>query len=398
MKKNINQVNKTFLIMLIFTGAIFSGTYIFASILPLDKLNHDKKPDGEIEKLEDEQEAINNTIEETKAQYQEQVQKYSKQEQELAFLQDKIANQLSVIEETEIKIRAKIVEVDEKKLEVENAQKEVDEHIVALRKRLRTMYKFGKTGYLQIILKSESLVNALTRLDRIRFLTEYDRDMLENLKLLKESLLIKQKSLELEQKELEDLKEEQIQQKEALELSYEQELVKKQNIFNNIEVLERQKEQLEAESRQIAETLRQMRIKRDYVGGTMAWPLDLKNNIITSFFGKRRSPIAGASTNHGAIDIAAPTGDNIYSALAGEVIASEHSYGYGNFVMVDHGGGIVTLYAHASERLVIVGDEVAKGEVIAKVGSTGISTGPHLHFEVRVNGSRVDPLDYVVAP
>ncbi len=396
--KFFNKRNKLFIISCLVLAVFLSSTVIFANIRNFDKLNHTKQPGGEIEKLEDEQEAIEKSIEETKKNYKKQVKLYSKQEQELAVLQDKISRQIDAIEETEVKIQNKIVEVEVKKEEVKNAQEEVDNHIVQLRKRLRTMYKFGKTGYLQIILRSESIVNALTRLDRIRFLTEYDKKMLEDLKLMKESLEIKQESLEKEQAELEVLREEQVQKKEALERSYQQAMIKKKNIASNMEKLKRQKKQLMAENRQIEETIRQMRIKRDYIGGKMGWPLDLRNRRITSFFGKRRAPVKGASTNHGAIDIAAPTGDNIYAALGGEVIASAYLYGYGNMVMIDHGGGIATLYAHATKRLVKKGQTVSKGEVIAKVGSTGFSTGPHLHFEVRVNGSRVDPLDYVVAP
>ncbi len=378
---------------------IFSTINIFAYFTNSDRIEHINKPDGnDIESLEEEKNQIELTMEENRRLYDEQVKLYSKGEQELAKLQYSISTQVQEIEKTQVSINEKIKEVNNKKAEVDAAQVKVDSQTVSLRKRLRTMYKFKKNGYLQIILKSDSLVNAMTKIDRIKILAEYDRNLLLELKLLKEKLEIMQKDLELEQKGLEDLKEEQINQKEELEKSYRQETAKKKLIYENMEVLQRQKEQLETESNKITQALKQMKLKREYVGGSMAWPLDLGNNYITSYFGPRQAPTAGASNNHGALDIAAPTGSNIYSPLDGVVIASHFSYAYGEMVMVDHGGGIVTLYAHASQRLVSTDENVSAGDVIAKVGSTGISTGPHLHFEVRVNGVRQNPLNYVNQP
>ncbi len=382
---------------------LFSGFYVFASVKTNDLFGEIKRPEEaeeekNLEDLQSEQSEIQNKIEETKAEYQEQVKLFSKQEQELADLQVEIMAQIELIEQTDIDIENKSEEVEAKKLEVNKARADVDNHISALRKRIRAMYKFGKTEYLQIILRSENIVNALTRLDRVRYIAEYDRNLLEELKFLQQHLEEKQAELEDEKKALQDLKETQTQQKEALEASYEQELVKKKQISENMEALERQKKQLEAESEKVAETIRQMKVKRVYVGGIMGWPLDYNYNYITSFFGPRAEPIPGAGTNHGAIDIGAPSGANIYAALSGEVIYSGSLYSYGNMVLIDHGGGIHTLYAHASVRIAKFGDHVNKGDVIAKVGTTGTSTGPHLHFEVRENGTRVDPLNYVVRP
>ncbi len=138
--------------------------------------------------------------------------------------------------------------------------------------------------------------------------------------------------------------------------------------------------------------------RKEYVGGSMGWPLPLNKNRITSFFGPRRAPTPGATTNHGAIDIGTPTGTPVYAAQTGTVEMSMYLGSYGNFILIDHGGGLETAYAHNSQRLVKKGDIVQKGQKIALSGSTGRSTGPHLHFEVRKNGTRVDPLNYVVKP
>ena len=131
-----------------------------------------------------------------------------------------------------------------------------------------------------------------------------------------------------------------------------------------------------------------------YTGGTFTWPAP-GNYEITSYFGGRTSPVAGASSNHKGIDIACSTGDPIVAASAGTVIVATYNYAEGNYVCIDHGGGVVTLYMHNSSLAVSVGETVVAGQTIAYAGSTGISTGPHCHFGVRINGGYVDPLTYL---
>lgn len=124
------------------------------------------------------------------------------------------------------------------------------------------------------------------------------------------------------------------------------------------------------------------------------WPCPSSSRV-TSPFGGRSSPTEGASSNHQGMDIGASSGSNIIAAAAGEVIISTYSYSAGNYIMINHGGGVYTVYMHCSQLLASKGDKVTQGQVIAKVGSTGYSTGPHLHFGIRVNGSYVNPANYV---
>lgn len=126
------------------------------------------------------------------------------------------------------------------------------------------------------------------------------------------------------------------------------------------------------------------------------WPLDKSNSRISSVFGPRE--YNGVNENHGAIDIPGAYGASIYASNSGKVALAEYHYSYGNYVVIDHGNGIFTLYAHMSSMLVVASDKVVQGDVIGKVGSTGYSDGNHLHFEVRDNGVRVDPLLYVTQP
>ncbi len=124
------------------------------------------------------------------------------------------------------------------------------------------------------------------------------------------------------------------------------------------------------------------------------WPCPSSSRI-TSYFGGRESPTEGASSNHQGIDIGASTGSSILAAAAGTVVVSTYSYSAGNYIMLSHGGGVYTVYMHCSQLLVSEGETVSQGQTIAKVGSTGYSTGPHLHFGVRSGGQYLNPLAYV---
>ena len=131
-----------------------------------------------------------------------------------------------------------------------------------------------------------------------------------------------------------------------------------------------------------------------YSGGTFAWPS--VSTYITSPYGTRVHPVTGKVKTHTGIDIGAGMGTNIFAAADGTVLISGwNTGGYGNYVVIDHGGGLTTLYAHCSSLLVSAGQKVTRGQVIAKCGSTGMSTGPHLHFEVLKNGAHTDPYAYL---
>ncbi|MDE5777165.1 MAG: M23 family metallopeptidase, partial [Lachnospiraceae bacterium] len=131
-----------------------------------------------------------------------------------------------------------------------------------------------------------------------------------------------------------------------------------------------------------------------YTGGIFTWPVPSSNRI-TSYFGGRDAPVAGASTYHKGIDIACNMGDPIVAASDGTVIVSTYNYAEGNYICIDHGGGVVTLYMHNSQLLVSVGETVTAGQTIAAAGSTGYSNGPHCHFGVRIDGVYMDPLGYL---
>ena len=164
-------------------------------------------------------------------------------------------------------------------------------------------------------------------------------------------------------------------------------------------VLQQQIEEYQNQINEIETEIRRLAVKSvspQYVGGTMAWPVP-GYTLITSPFGMRTHPITGVYKLHTGVDIGAPTGATFVAANDGLVTYAGWNTAYGNMVIIDHGGGITTLYAHGSEILVNVGDTVSQNTPVLKVGSTGYSTGPHAHFEVRINGEYVEPLSYITS-
>jgi len=273
---------------------------------------------------------------------------------------------------------------------------EIDENNELLEERLRAMYINGTGGYLEVILKAENLIDALTRMDMIQLIVKSDVDLL--------------KTINEQKTQVEELKVEQETRRHELtaiinDLNAKQDEVliasrSKENYMvslqDNIEEILRQEAAMEEQSKQIERDILAAQRAVEYAGGELLYPLPGYYRI-TSPYGGRSHPITGVWSNHGGTDIWAPYGTNILSSNDGVVIFAGYHYSYGNYIIVDHGGGIATLYAHCSKLLAWEGQAVTKGEAIAQIGSTGESTGNHLHYEVRVNGVRQNPMDYLKA-
>ena len=198
-------------------------------------------------------------------------------------------------------------------------------------------------------------------------------------------LLLNEKSQELERVNA------QIGEKTAEAEAYEKDIKAQEDAIRRIEEeLRRQEEEARKAAQAAGKTYNTVSLGNI----NFIWPCPSSSRI-TSAFGSRTSPTEGASSNHKGIDIGASTGSNILAAADGTVSIATYSYSAGNYIMLNHGGGVTTVYMHCSSLLVSPGETVKKGQVIAKVGSTGYSTGPHLHFGIRYNGSYVNPSSYV---
>lgn len=259
--------------------------------------------------------------------------------------------------------------------------------------RLKVMYQNSSVSMFDTLLESKSVVEFYERLHYMSVISENDNKMLEDLETARQDVEYKK---ELEQKARELLKqkagekERRLAQLKTSRAEVEGELAKTKSEINK---LEKEIDAQIAESKRLQGVIKNLSSKKKYVGGTMQWPCPSSYNV-TSYYGMRKHPILRKYKMHTGIDIGASKGSSIVAANKGTVIMATYdkSGGYGNMVVLDHGAGITTLYAHASKLCVKVGDEVKAGAVIAKVGSTGLSTGNHLHFEVRVNGETKNPL------
>lgn len=319
---------------------------------------------------------------------------------------EEISAEVNALEQKIYKANAEInqlnAEINETKEEIvkgleelEQLKKDIEKQNNDLNARLRSMYKNGDVGMLSVIFGSSSMSDVMTNMDMVQRIYNADAELLasiqeqyelvdaqnQKLEALKEQLLAQQANVEAKKAALQD---------DLAEVD-----AKKQIIQSNTDALAKKYADLTKEADALAETIKVLQSNNtQYIGGAMCWPSQASTRV-TSPFGWRYLSLLGGKNFHTGVDIGAAGGTNILAANSGKVIKAGWNNSYGYMVMIDHGGGIVTLYAHSSKLLVKTGDVVARGQVIALIGSTGLSTGNHLHFEVRVNGNYKDPLNYI---
>ena len=264
--------------------------------------------------------------------------------------------------------------------------------------RIVAQYEAGDVQYLDVLLSSNTLSEFISNYYLIGEIAKYDRNLLDNIDRQKNEIEKIKTTLTEREKNLKTVKENKEKTATALENakviknSYAKQLTDSEKETQaKIAEYQRELDNLEA---QIV-TITSIKVGEDYVGGEFAWPAP-GYSTITSKYGMRVHPILKTHRVHSGTDIAMPMGAYIIAANDGVVTkAGYSSTGYGNMVLIDHGGGVSTLYGHGSEILVQTGQTVKRGDIIMKAGSTGWSTGPHLHFEVRINGQHVDSLPYI---
>lgn len=263
-----------------------------------------------------------------------------------------------------------------------------------LNKRMRDIYKNGQVNYLDVLFGAADFSDFATRADLLKRIVNLDVTLVAQVKAERALVVQKRAELERDKAAIIDLKQQAAAKKALIEnrkAAQEQVL---DAAVSERDTAERAYRELIDTSRQIEQMIRNIQSGGQTAGGSGAlmWPA---SGPITSPYGWRIHPIFGTQRYHSGVDIGANYGAPILAADSGIVIASGWMGGYGKAVIIDHGGGISTLYGHNSELLVSEGSRVQKGQMIARCGATGYATGPHLHFEVRKNGSPVSPMSYL---
>ena len=294
--------------------------------------------------------------------------------------------------------------IREKELEVAAAAEREGEQLQKYKDRVRDMEENGIVTYLGIIFASSSFSDLLARLDFVGDIMKADERIYKNLVLAseetnaaKDDLELTKQEAELEKARLEEKSTEltvQVQEASALIKSIEDAREAEEALYAA------EAEEADRVQREINEKVEELRRQeaaaqaaRVRGTGQLMWPVP-SSGVVTSEFGVRLHPVYRVFRQHWGIDIMADYGANVVASDSGSIIISEYNSSYGNYIVIDHGNGFTTLYAHLSSRSVSVGAAVGKGQVIGYIGSTGVSTGPHLHFEVSVGGEKVDPLKH----
>ena len=348
--------------------------------------------------LHTQQEELQNQINEATGQLEDVQDELSENLQQVQKLDERIANSQSELDELNAQITELQTSIDEVGARLKEAEDRYNRQQEILETRLVAIYEAGETNYLDVILSSRSISDFLSNYFLITELAGYETDLLDEMEEQKDEIDKEKKNLDETQQQLATIKANQTKTAKVLEntKSVRQNFINKltdeeKNIQTQIDEYNRQFEEINNEILALALE----GLDTQYIGGVFAWPVPGYTRI-TSKYGMRTHPITGVYKLHTGVDIGAPMGASFVAANDGIVVKAGYNGAYGNMVIIDHGGGVQTLYAHGSEIMVKVGDVVKKGEtVVLKVGSTGYSTGAHAHFEVRLNGVVTDPMPYI---
>ena len=329
-------------------------------------------------------------------------------EDKVQELNNELVDISSKITSLENQLADKSTEIADAEAELAQAEADKQKQYDDMKTRIQYMYENSQTTYLEQLLESNSVAEFLNTAEYIAEIQKYDRQKLDEYTENIEYITVAKEQLEQDYADLENMKANVESQKQSVAALMSQKETELAGITSNISDAQEDAKYFEAEIQAQNELIAEIkRIEADkaaaegkevadnpYTGGAFTWPCPSSTRV-TSDYGTRVSPTSGASSNHKGIDIGASAGAAIVAAANGTVKAANYSSAAGNYVMIDHGGGLYTVYMHCSSLAVSEGTAVSAGQTIAYVGSTGISTGNHLHFGVSLNGSYVSPWSYL---
>lgn len=327
---------------------------------------------------------------------------------DVAALDSQISSIQTQITEKQEEADALNEEIDTTKLNLADAQVAEDNQYAAMLKRIQYLYENGEVEYIDTLMSSASFTDMLNKSEYVEQLSDYDQKQLTQLVDTRQSIEDYENTLKADLKKVNEVQTDLENQQAELQavMDDKQDLIAKydDDIEAQEQLVSKYEQARDAADEKIAEIQRQTIEAQQSSGqtiydsssysGTFMWPA-VSGSSISSSFGPRTSPTAGASSNHKGIDIPCPTGSDIVAGADGVVTVSQYSTSAGYYIMIDHGNGVATVYMHNSQLIVGVGESVVKGQVIAKAGSTGYSTGSHCHFGVMINGTYVNPLNYL---
>jgi murein DD-endopeptidase MepM/ murein hydrolase activator NlpD len=316
-----------------------------------------------------------------------------------------IQSQITVKQEEADALEA---EIESTRVDLADAQAAQDDQYAHMLSRIQYLYENGDVEYIDTLLSSASFTDMLNKSEYVEQISSYDQQQLNDLIAIKESVAEYETTLEKDLADIEtvqaDLEAQQTELQATMDAKnekidqYDTDIASQEALVNKYAEAEQAAEALIAQYEAASIAAQQSSGYTVYdsasYSGKFMWPA-VSGSRISSGYGPRTAPTKGASTYHKGVDIPCPSGSDIVAAESGTVVISQYSNSAGNYIMIDHGGGVCTVYMHNSQLLVSVGQTVTKGQVIAKAGSTGYSTGPHCHFAVKINGNYVDPTSYL---